>query len=159
MDLVERPEGRDLDVLAVGELELPLALERGIDALPPAWKEIEVLVNGQAAKPLGKGEEISSGSKGAFSVEFQLPPGTLPAAKVEVKAQKPNWQPQKPTPVKVVAAGVDDQGNQRFEAAQNFPLTRAVTPAFWIAASECFTDFPAKTWACLLSPSIDSLTP
>jgi Na+/H+ antiporter NhaD/arsenite permease-like protein len=96
--------------------------------------EVEVLVNGQAVKPVGKDEEISSGSKGAFSVEFQLPPGTLPAGKVEVKAQKANWQPLKPTPVKVVDAGVDDQGNQRFEAVQNFTLTRAVTPAFWIAA-------------------------
>jgi len=63
-----------------------------------------------------------------------LPLGTLPAAKVEVQAHKPNWQPLKPTPVKVVDAGLDDQGNRRFEAAQNFPLTRAVTPAFWIAA-------------------------
>ena len=53
---------------------------------------------------MGKDEEISSGSKGAFSVEFQLPPGTLPAGKVEVKAQKANWQPLKPTPVKVVDA-------------------------------------------------------
>jgi Na+/H+ antiporter NhaD/arsenite permease-like protein len=96
--------------------------------------EVEVLVNGKAVKPVGKDEEISSGSKGAFSVEFQLPPGTLPAGKVEVKAQKANWQPLKPTPVKVVDAGVDEQGNQRFEAAQNFTLTRAVTPAFWIAA-------------------------
>ena len=91
-------------------------------------------MNGQAVKPVGKDEEITSGSKGAFSAEFQLPPGTLPAAKVEVKATKPSWKPIKPTPVKVVDAGADDQGNQLFEAAQNFTLTRAVTPAFWIAA-------------------------
>jgi Na+/H+ antiporter NhaD/arsenite permease-like protein len=96
--------------------------------------DIQVLVNGQAVKPLGKDEDITSGSKGAFSVEFQLPPGTLPAAKVEVKAQKPNWQPMKPAAVKVVDAGVDEQGNRRFESARNFTLTRAVTPAFWIAA-------------------------
>jgi Na+/H+ antiporter NhaD/arsenite permease-like protein len=95
--------------------------------------DIQVLVNGQVVKPLGKDEEITSGSKGAFSVEFQLPPGTLPAGKVEVKAQKPSWQPLKPTPVKVVDAGTDDQGNRRFEAARNFTLTRAITPAFWIA--------------------------
>ena len=47
--------------------------------------EIEVLVNGQAVKPMGKDAEITSGSKGAFSAVFELPPGTLPAAKVEVK--------------------------------------------------------------------------
>jgi len=96
--------------------------------------DIQVLVNGQAVKPLGKDEEITSGSKGAFSAEFQLPPGTLPAGKVEVKAQKPSWQPLKPTAVKVVDAGVDEQGNRRFESARNFTLTRAVTPAFWVAA-------------------------
>ena len=96
--------------------------------------DVQVLVNGQAVKPLGKDEEITSGSKGAFSVEFQLPPGTLPAGKVEVKAQKPSWQPLKPTAVKVVDAGVDEQGNRRFETARNFTLTRAVTPAFWLAA-------------------------
>ena len=96
--------------------------------------DVEVLVNGRAVKPLGKDEEITSGSKGAFSVQFDLPPGTLPAGKVEVKAHKPNWQPLKPTAVKVVDAGTDEQGNRRFEAAQNFTLTRAVTPAFWLAS-------------------------
>lgn len=95
--------------------------------------EIEVLVNGQAVKPLGHDEEINSGSKGAFSVMFQLPPGTLPAAKVEVKAHKPSWEPLNPTQVKVVEAGVDEQGNRLFETAGNFTMTRAVTPAFWIA--------------------------
>ena len=95
--------------------------------------EIEVLVNGQAVKPVGKDEEISSGSKGAFSAQFQLPPGTLPAAKVEVKAHKPSWEPLQPTALKVVEAGTDEQGNRLFETARNFTLTRAVTPAFWLA--------------------------
>ena len=96
--------------------------------------EIEVLVNGQAVKPVGKEEEISSGSKGAFSAVFELPPGTLPAAKVEVKARKPSWEPLQPTPLKVVEAGTDEQGNRLFETARNFTLLRAVTPAFWLAA-------------------------
>jgi Na+/H+ antiporter NhaD/arsenite permease-like protein len=95
--------------------------------------EIEVLVNGKAVKPVGKEEEITSGSKGAFSAEFHLPAGTLPAAKVEVRAQKASWEPLKPTAVKVVEAGVDDQGNCLFQSAQNFTLNRAVTPAFWLA--------------------------
>ena len=63
-----------------------------------------------------------------------MPPGTLPAAKVEVQATKPNWKAMTATPVKVVAAGVDAQGNKLFQAAQNFTLNRAATPAFWIAA-------------------------
>jgi len=95
--------------------------------------EIEVLVNGQAVRPLGKDAEISSGSKGAFSAQFELPPGTLPAAKVEVKAFKPSWEPFPPAALKIVEAGTDEQGNRLFETARTFTLTRAVTPAFWIA--------------------------
>lgn len=95
--------------------------------------EIEVLVNGQAVKPLGHVEEIGSGSNGAFSAVFQLPQGTLPAAKVEVVAKKPSWEPLKPTQLKIVESGTDEQGNRLFESARNFALMRAVTPAFWLA--------------------------
>ncbi len=95
--------------------------------------EIEVLVNGQAVRPMGKDAEIGSGSKGAFSAQFQLPPETLPSAKVEVKAFKPSWEPFPPTALKIVGAGTDEAGNRLFETARTFTLTRAVTPAFWIA--------------------------
>ena len=95
--------------------------------------EIEVLVNGQAVKPVGKDAEIITGVNGAFSAVFELPPGTLPAAKVEVKAHKPSWEPLQPTTLKVVESGTDEQGDRLFVSAGNFPLTRAVTPAFWLA--------------------------
>jgi Na+/H+ antiporter NhaD/arsenite permease-like protein len=95
--------------------------------------EIEILINGQAVKPVGKDAEISSGSKGAFSAQFQLPPGTFPATKVEIKAFKPSWEPFPPTKLKIVDAGTDEQGNHLFESANKFTMTRAVTPAFWIA--------------------------
>jgi len=95
--------------------------------------DIEVLVNGQVVRPLGKDEQITSGSKGAFSVVFQLPLGTLPSAKVEVQGHKPSWEPLKPVQLKVVEAGTDEQGNRLFESARNFTLTRAVTPGFWLA--------------------------
>jgi len=106
-----------------------------LNAQSKAVKEvgIEVLVNGQAVEPMAYEKEISSGSKGAFSAVFELPAGTLPAAKVEVKAHKPSWEPLQPTPIKVVEAGVDEQGNRLFESARNFTLARAVTPAFWLA--------------------------
>ncbi len=94
---------------------------------------IEILVNGQVMKPLGKDEEINSGSKGAFSAQFQLPAGTLPSAKVEIQAKKPSWEPLKPTTLKVVEAGTDEQGNRLFETARNFTLSHVVTPAFWLA--------------------------
>jgi Na+/H+ antiporter NhaD/arsenite permease-like protein len=95
--------------------------------------EIEVLVNGQVVKPLGKEEQIGSGSTGAFSAQFQLPAGTLPGARVEVQAHKPSWEPLKPIQLKVVESGGDEQGNRLFESARNFTLLRAVTPAFWLA--------------------------
>ncbi|MCU0586842.1 MAG: ArsB/NhaD family transporter [Syntrophobacteraceae bacterium] len=95
--------------------------------------KIEVLVDGQPVTPVGKETEIDSGSKGAFSAQFQLPPGTLPGARVEIQAHKPSWEPLDPTPLQLVDAGTDEQGNRLFETARNFTLRRAVTPAFWMA--------------------------
>ena len=96
--------------------------------------EVEVLVNGQHVKPTGKDAEITTGKPGGFVADFILPPGTMPAAKVEVKAAKPSWKPIPATPVKVVEAGADAQGNKLFQAAQNLTLNRTTTPGFWIAA-------------------------
>jgi Na+/H+ antiporter NhaD/arsenite permease-like protein len=95
--------------------------------------EIEVLVNGQVVKPVGIDAEVTSGSKGGFSALFELPPETLPSAKVEIKGHKPSWEPLNPTSIKVVEAGTDEQGNRLFQSAGIFTLTRAVTPAFWLA--------------------------
>ena len=96
--------------------------------------EVEVLVNGQHVKPTGKEAEIITGKPGGYVADFILPPGTLPAAKVEVKAVKPSWKPIPATPVKVVEAGADAQGNRLFQAAQNLTLNRTITAGFWIAA-------------------------
>ncbi len=96
--------------------------------------EVEVLVNGQHVKPTGKEAEITTGKPGGFVADFILPPGTLPAAKVEVQAAKPSWKPVPATPVKVVEAGVDAQGNRLFQAAQNLTMQRTITVGFWIAA-------------------------
>jgi Na+/H+ antiporter NhaD/arsenite permease-like protein len=96
--------------------------------------DVEVLVNGQHVKPLGKEAEIATGKPGGFVADFILPAGTLPAAKVEVKAAKPSWKPIPATPVKLVEAGMDAQGNKLFQAAQNLTMQRTITPAFWIAS-------------------------
>ena len=96
--------------------------------------EVEVLVNGRHVKPTAKDAEVVTGKPGGFVADFILPPGTLPAAKVEVKAAKPSWKPIPATPVKVVEAGADAQGNKLFQAAQNLTLNRTITPGFWIAA-------------------------
>ncbi len=83
---------------------------------------------------MGKEAEIITGKPGGYVADFILPPGTLPAAKVEVKAAKPSWKPVPATPVKLVEAGVDAEGNRLFQAAQNLTLNRTITPGFWIAA-------------------------
>ncbi len=96
--------------------------------------EIEVLVNGQHVKPLGVTELTSGGKQGSFLAEFQVPAGTLPGARVEVKARKPCWRPLGPESVKVVEAGTDAAGHRLFQASRTFTLHRAITPAFWIAS-------------------------
>ncbi|MGB8992259.1 MAG: ArsB/NhaD family transporter [Desulfobaccales bacterium] len=96
--------------------------------------EVEVLVNGQPVKPVGKEAEVATGKPGGYVTDFLLPPGTLPSAKVEVKASKPSWKAIPATPVKVVEAGVDTQGNRLFQAVQNLTLHRTITAGFWVAS-------------------------
>jgi hypothetical protein len=95
---------------------------------------IEVLVNGQPVKPQGDEDHLATGGNGSFFGDFLLPAGTLPGAKVEVKAQKPSWRALSPTPVEIFPAGADKEGRPSFKAAQNFTLKRHITPAFWIAS-------------------------
>jgi Na+/H+ antiporter NhaD/arsenite permease-like protein len=96
--------------------------------------EVEVLVNGRHVKPTGKEAEIVTGKPGGFVADFMLPAGTLPAAKVEVKAAKPSWKSVPPTPVQLVEAGVDASGNKLFQAVRNLTMERTVTAGFWIAS-------------------------
>ncbi len=95
--------------------------------------EVEVLVNGQPVKPAEKEAGIVTGKPGGYVAEFILPAGTLPAAEVEVQAAKPSWKPSPATAVQVWEAGVDAQGNHRFQAVQNLTMQRQITAGFWIA--------------------------
>jgi Na+/H+ antiporter NhaD/arsenite permease-like protein len=97
--------------------------------------EVEVLYGGRHLKPLGKEETITTGSQGNFLAIFQLPPGSLPGARVEVKAAKPCWREIAPTPVTTVAAGTDQAGNRLFQAQAHLTMKRRITPAFWLAAA------------------------
>jgi Na+/H+ antiporter NhaD/arsenite permease-like protein len=96
--------------------------------------EVEVLVNGHHVKPMGKEAEIVTGKPGGFVADFMLPAGTLPAAKVEVKAAKPSWKSVPATPVQLVEAGLDAQGNRLFQAVRNLTMERTISIGFWIAS-------------------------
>jgi Na+/H+ antiporter NhaD/arsenite permease-like protein len=99
--------------------------------------EIELLVNG---KPFSapEGERLETGSKGSFVGRYQLPRGTLPAGRVQIRAQKPCWHPKDSQVLQVLAAGQDEAGNRLFQAEANLGLARQITPAFWIAAAILF---------------------
>jgi len=97
--------------------------------------EIEVLINGRAVQPEGEEDRLVTGAQGAFFGDFLLPPDTLPGARLEVSAHKPNWQKIPPTPVEVFPAGTDKEGRPLFKASQDFPLKFKITPAFWIATA------------------------
>jgi Na+/H+ antiporter NhaD/arsenite permease-like protein len=109
------------------------AQEKGV-----AEVEVEVLVNGYLAEPMGKDKKIITGSKGGFQAEFAFPAKTLSNARVVVMAHKPNWRPFPPTLVTLGEGGLDEEGNQRFQAQGRFSLRRDVTPAFWIATLALF---------------------
>src|SRR5665648_24098 len=96
--------------------------------------EVDVLVNGQYHKPVGKDAAIITGKPGGYVANFIVPPGTLPAAKVELKAVKPSWKPIPATPVKLVEAGVDSEGHRIFQGVQDLTLNRTTTAGFWIAS-------------------------
>ena len=96
--------------------------------------EIEVLVNGQPAGLVGKEESVASSSSGAFVGRYRLPFGTLPDARLQIRAVKPSWQAADSEPVAILAAGQDAAGNRLFQTHHTLKLKRQITPAFWIAA-------------------------
>ncbi len=79
-------------------------------------------------------EETTTSKAGRYEAEFKLPAGTLPAAKVELGAQKPSFKTtEKIVLDKIVKEKIDEKGNTYYLAHQNLILQRAVSPAFWIA--------------------------
>jgi Na+/H+ antiporter NhaD/arsenite permease-like protein len=96
--------------------------------------EIEVLVNGQPVRLVGKEESVASSSSGAFVGRYRLPFGTLPDARLQIRAVKPSWQEADSEPVAILDAGQDAAGNRLFLTHHALKLKRQITPAFWIAA-------------------------
>jgi len=95
---------------------------------------IELLVNGRRVIPQGRDERIETGGKGGFIGRYRLPQGTLPEAKVQIRAVRPSWQTQESEVLKITQTGTDPTGNRLFQAQSDLTLKRQITPAFWIAS-------------------------
>ncbi len=80
-------------------------------------------------------EEVTTSKSGRFEAEIKVSRGVLPAARVELEAQKPSYKTTERTALdKVVLERVDEAGSSSFLAHQSFTMARAITPGFWIAA-------------------------
>jgi Na+/H+ antiporter NhaD/arsenite permease-like protein len=79
-------------------------------------------------------EEVTTSKAGRFEAELKLPTGTVPGAKVECEAHKPNYKSsERALLTHVVKEKSDDKGNTFYLAHHSFTLMRTITPAFWIA--------------------------
>jgi Na+/H+ antiporter NhaD/arsenite permease-like protein len=84
-------------------------------------------------------EEVTTSKAGRYEAELKFPSGTLPAAKVEMEAEKPSFKnSDKIILDKVIKEGVDEKGNTIFLTHHSLTLQRAISPAFWIAALVLF---------------------
>jgi hypothetical protein len=61
--------------------------------------EIELLVNGQKVKPLGRHEHLETGSKGSFVGRYRMPQGALP----EARGQAVSYASRSGVPVETVS--------------------------------------------------------
>jgi Na+/H+ antiporter NhaD/arsenite permease-like protein len=95
--------------------------------------EIDLLVNGQHVTQVGRDERLETSGKGTFVGRFTLPQGTLPEARVQVRAEKPSWQARESGALKVLEAGTDAAGNRLFQVQGDLTLKRQITSGFWIA--------------------------
>ncbi len=79
-------------------------------------------------------EEITSSGQGSYMAEISLPLGTLPGAKIEIAADKPNYKASGRVAFdEVLKEKNNENGNSFYFAQQGFTLAREITPAFWIA--------------------------
>ncbi len=93
--------------------------------------EIDILMDG---KKVHLEEETTTSKAGRYEAEVTLPAGTLPGAKVEIEARKPSYRSSGPMLLENVVKEKDDgRGGSSYLAHSNFTLSRAVSPAFWVA--------------------------
>jgi Na+/H+ antiporter NhaD/arsenite permease-like protein len=96
-------------------------------------KEVELsfFVNG---RKVGLEEPATTSKAGRYEAELTFPRGTVPAAKVEVEAEKPSFAPSERIALDfIVQEKCDPLGITFYLAHHSFIMKRAITPAFWIA--------------------------
>ncbi len=97
-------------------------------------KEVQLhfYVNGQKVE---MEEEVATSKAGRYEAEIPVPRGALPAARVELEAQKPAYKTSERVVLEhMLPEKVDEKGNTRFLAHHSLTLSRSITPGFWIAA-------------------------
>ncbi len=115
----------------------PGRLERVSLPVPPLGPEdvlVEVEIDGSPVAPTDSEKAIVTDRHGSFAAELALPAGTLPAARILIKARKPGFAPVPALDVRLVEAPPDQSGRRVFQAVQSLVLERRATPAAWIAA-------------------------
>jgi Na+/H+ antiporter NhaD/arsenite permease-like protein len=92
---------------------------------------LSVFVNG---KKVETPDEIATSGQGTYMEEVFLPLGTLPGAKVEIAADKPNYKASDKVAFgEILKEKNNANGNNYYFAQHDFTMAREVTPAFWIA--------------------------
>ncbi len=92
---------------------------------------LEFLMNG---KTIELGKEITTSDSGVYEAEISLPAGTIPGSQIEVVAKKSSYKTQKTTLGDIARRGIDEKGNTVYLAHHRLVLSRAISPAFWIAS-------------------------
>lgn len=129
-------------VLVLGEerkTEVPGSMERLIvsgviqnaHGKPVKDTGLEFLMNG---KTIELGKEITTSDSGGYEAEISLPAGTIPGSQIEVVAKKSSYKTQKTTLGDIARRGIDEKGNTVYLAHHRLTLSRAISPAFWIAS-------------------------
>ncbi len=94
---------------------------------------IEVFLNGEIVET---GDEIRSSDEGTYEADLTFPEGTLAEAVMEIRVSKPSYLTTGPIEIQPLLrdeACSSDQGE--YLAYSYVELTRAITPAFWIASA------------------------
>ncbi|HKK14512.1 MAG TPA: ArsB/NhaD family transporter [Gammaproteobacteria bacterium] len=107
-------------------------------------------------------EPVITGENGVYETRLELPAGSLPGARLQVRVQRPSYATAGPMAVsEVLPDGVTRDGHPRFLAHFSLTLQRTLSPALWIAAAVLLAvyvfiafDLLHRTLAALVGASV-----